>query len=121
VNLVADEGIDAPIVGALREAGFRVTYLAEHAPAAPDEFVLNLAREAGSVLITADTDFGELVFRQGLTSAGVLLVRLHGLTLPTKARIVLEALKQHHTEMLGAFTVVSPGLIRIRPRSSAGV
>ena len=68
----------------------------------------------------ADKEFGELVFRQGLTSAGVLLLRLHGLSISNKARIVLEALTQHQAEMLGAFSVVSPGHIRIRPRLSAG-
>ncbi len=120
MNLVADEGVDAPIVQALRAAGFMVTYLAEQSPAAPDDYVLNLAHEAGSLLVTADKDFGELVFRQGLTSAGVLLLRLHGLSISHKARIVLEALRQHQAQMLGAFSVVSPGQIRIRPRSSAG-
>jgi predicted nuclease of predicted toxin-antitoxin system len=120
VNLVADEGVDAPIVHALRAAGFRVAYLAEVSPAAPDEYVLGLAREAESLLVTSDKDFGELVFRQGLTTAGVLLVRLHGLSLTAKVQVVVDALVRHQAEMLGAFSVVSPGLLRIRPRSSAG-
>jgi predicted nuclease of predicted toxin-antitoxin system len=120
VNLVADEGIEAAIVRELRAGGYSVTYFAEEAPASSDRVVLDLAHAAQSLLLTADKDFGELIFRQGLTSAGVVLVRLHGLSTATKAHIVLSAIKSHAPEMLGAFTVLSPGAIRIRHRESAG-
>jgi len=32
-----------------------------------------------------------------------------------KADAVLESIREHGAEMAGAFTVVSPGLVRIRP------
>ena len=37
--------------------------------------------------MTADKDFGELVFRQGLVHSGVILLRLAGLPNATKATI----------------------------------
>lgn len=45
---------------------------------------------------------------------GVLLVRLPGLAPARKANAVLESIREHGSEMSGAFTVVSPGLVRIR-------
>jgi predicted nuclease of predicted toxin-antitoxin system len=66
------------------------------------------------ILITGDTDFGELVFRQGRAKAGVLLLRLAGLTPDRKATIVAEAIREHLAEMASGFAVVSPGQIRIR-------
>jgi predicted nuclease of predicted toxin-antitoxin system len=40
-----------------------------------DETVLDLANREDALLITADKDFGELVFRQGWSTVGVVLVR----------------------------------------------
>ena len=37
------------------------------------------SRESDSVLLTADKDFGELVFRQRLLHSGIVLIRLAGL------------------------------------------
>lgn len=116
MNLVADEGVDKAIVDALRAAGFNVKYFAEVGQGAPDKEVLAAASDAQSLLLTCDKDFGELVFRQRLIHAGVVLIRLTGLPLASKATIVLEAIKQHGPEMEGAFTVIAPGLLRVRHR-----
>jgi hypothetical protein len=39
MNLLADEGIDKPIVDALRNAGFDVVYIVETNLGASDEFI----------------------------------------------------------------------------------
>ena len=120
MNLVADEGIERSVVLALRAEGHVVTYMAEAAPSTPDELVLALSRSADSLLVTADKDFGELIFRQALTTAGVLLIRLHGFSPALKAQTVVRAIQQHGQEMLRAFSVISPGVVRILPQTSAG-
>jgi hypothetical protein len=43
--------------------------------------------------LTADKDFGELIFRQHLLHCGILLVRLAGLTPDLKAALVADAFK----------------------------
>jgi hypothetical protein len=65
-------------------------------------------------LITADKDFGELVFRQKRVHSGVLLLRLAGLSNAAKAELVAETCRNRETELLGAFSVVAPGQLRIR-------
>jgi hypothetical protein len=65
--------------------------------------------------VTVDKDFGELVFRLRRAASGVLLVRLPGLSSDEKAALVASAVRDHGTQMPGAFSVVSPGLLRIRP------
>ena len=114
MNLFADEGVDQQIVLQLRGDGHSVFYVAEMTPGISDDVVLQEANNAIAVLITEDKDFGELVYRQGLIHLGVVLVRLHGLPSAAKARIVSEVVAQHGAEMKNAFTVVSPGLVRIR-------
>jgi predicted nuclease of predicted toxin-antitoxin system len=78
VIFLADEGVDRQIVERLRLDGHEVSYVyvAEMAPGIMDEVVLSESRNSESVLITADKDFGELVFRQRQALTGVLLIRL---------------------------------------------
>ena len=90
MKLLADEGVDRPIVDQLRQAGHQVFYVAEMDPSISDERVLELANEQGALLITADKDFGELVFRLGRIHAGAVLLRLAGLAPDTKAHIVTQ-------------------------------
>ncbi|MGB2821866.1 MAG: DUF5615 family PIN-like protein [Phycisphaerae bacterium] len=114
MNLLADESTDAPVVGRLRADGHQVDHVAEMAPGTPDESVLDRANSRNAILMTADKDFGELVFRQRKVSLGVALVRLPGLSPPLKARLVADALQTHGEEIQHAFSVITPGMVRIR-------
>lgn len=116
MKFVADEGIDAPVVAALRQESSQVWYVAEMSPDISDEPVLALANREKAVLITADKDFGDLVFRQRKAAYGVMLLRLHGLSLARKAELVVSAIQEHGPELKGAFTVVTSEKIRIRPQ-----
>ena len=117
MNLLADESIGKSIVDALRQNGHNVLYIAEFAPSINDETVLHQANLNRALLLTEDKDFGELVFRQGLVHMGVVLVRLSGLSLPAKATNISTVLANHENELLKAFSVISPGWVRIRQGS----
>ena len=64
MNFLADENVDRQIVHRLRERGHVMLYVLEMDPGVSDDVVHNLANESQSLLLTADKDFGELVFRQ---------------------------------------------------------
>ncbi len=115
MRFIADEGVDAAIVLGLRAAGHQVLYVAELDPGIDDERVLAFAVDRGAVLITADKDFGELVFRLHRATSGVLLIRLGGLPAEEKARLVVAAVAGHAQELTAAFGVLRPGSLRIRP------
>jgi predicted nuclease of predicted toxin-antitoxin system len=114
MNLLADESVDRPVVERLRQEGYDVVYVAELSPSITDEEVLQQANDRSALLVTADKDFGELVFRQGRVHAGVVLLRLSGLPNPTKAEAVAEVFRDRAADLPGAFSVVSPGVVRIR-------
>jgi predicted nuclease of predicted toxin-antitoxin system len=114
VTFFADEGVDRQIVERLRLDGYEVAYVAEMSPGIIDDVVLMESRISQSVSLTADKDFGELVFRRRQASAGVLLVRLWGLQPDTKAAVVSRAVQEDGHELAGAFAVLSPGNMRIR-------
>ena len=117
MKLLADEGVDAAIVARLRLDGHDVLYIAEVAPGTTDNAVLQLANGEQRVLLTADKDFGEFTFRLRHVAFGILLVRLPGLSSADKAHAVALAIDEHGDEMTPAFSVISPGLVRIRPPS----
>ena len=114
MNFLADESVDRQIVARLRQDGHTVQYIAEMAPGISDNSVLDLANQEADVLLTADKDFGELVFRQGRLTFGILLVRLAGLPPSRKAEVVASVVKQHGAELSGAFAVLAPRSLRIR-------
>lgn len=76
MRFLADENVEQPIVGSLRQAGHAVTYVCELAPGASDERVLELAQRESRVLLTNDKDFGEMAYRRRCLSAGAVLLRL---------------------------------------------
>ncbi|HLA50369.1 MAG TPA: DUF5615 family PIN-like protein [archaeon] len=114
MNLLADESIDRQIVDALREKGYIVGYVADMDPGISDDVVLELANSEGVLLLTADKDFGELVFRLRRLSSGVVLVRLSGLSPIKKSEIVVPLIMEHFSELRESFSVITPMGIRIR-------
>ncbi len=114
MNLLADESVDRPIVAQLRQDGHNVLFVAEMEPSIADDVVLQRANDHHALLITQDKDFGELVYRRGLVHLGVILVRLEGLLPETKARIVSRVVTERQGEIPNAFSVISPGMVRIR-------
>jgi predicted nuclease of predicted toxin-antitoxin system len=83
-------------------------------PGISDDIVLELANREHALLLTADKDFGELVFRLRRIASGIVLIRLSGLSKTSKVEIVSHAINEHENQLLGAFTVISPTAIRIR-------
>ncbi len=76
--------------------------------------MLYRANQSGALLVTADRDFGELVFRLGRIHAGVVLIRLAGLSSEAKAETVSRVFATRRDELLSVFSVISPGRVRIR-------
>ncbi len=113
MNLLADESVDRQIVEGLRQAGYIVIYIAEIEPSITDQTVFDRANENKALLLTADKDFGEIVFRDGrLISDGVVLIRLSGLTSEKKSEIVVDVIREHKENLYRHFSVISAGKIR---------
>lgn len=114
MKFLADESVERKVGERLRQEGFEVIFLADIVTGLPDEAVLALAHQKRAVLITADKDFGELVYRKGAIHEGVILLRLGELTSDEKAEILCQVVKRHGAELRNAFTVVSGTGVRIR-------
>ena len=118
MKFLADECVDRQIVDQLRREGHELLYVMEMAPGISDDEVLSLTNQKKSILLTADKDFGELIFRQGKIAKGVILLRLAGVSPEVKAEVVADAIKAHAGELLQAFTVITRKTVRIRRKLS---
>ena len=114
MRFLADESVDYPIVKSLRDKGYLVDYITEQSPGISDDEVLASAKEKEAILITADKDFGNLIFRLGKLSAGIILFRLAGLSNNEKASLVLKIVEDYSDELAASFTVISIDHIRIK-------
>lgn len=119
MNLVADESVHAGIIDRLRADGHAVRAIRDTHGGAADQDVLALACHEQAVLLTQDKDFGELVYRLGLSHCGIVLIRLAGMAVTTRADLVSSMIRDHTIELAGAFTVISSGGVRIRRPSSS--
>jgi len=77
---------------------------------------LESANQDGRILITADKDFGELVFRQKKIFTGIILVRLSGFDPIDKADVLKSVLQEHFVELPTSFTVITKNNVRIRKK-----
>jgi predicted nuclease of predicted toxin-antitoxin system len=113
MRFLADESCDFAVVRALRKAGHDVRAVAEAAPSATDEVVLELAARDERVVLTEDKDFGQWVYAHKRATGGVILLRY-----PTTARrampaTVVRLTERHGTRLTGCFVVVQPARVRI--------
>jgi predicted nuclease of predicted toxin-antitoxin system len=73
--LLADENVHAGIVDKLRKSGFEVYSIRETMGGASDMEVLQKATSIPAILVTEDSDFGELIFSHGIPAIGVIYLR----------------------------------------------
>lgn len=112
---LADECVTASLVRELRGAGHDVLYIAEFAASLSDVEVMALAFREGRLLLTADKDFGEPVFRRRQAAPGLILLRID----PDNAQLVrtrlLETVGQFGQGLFGRYVVVDEVRLRSRP------
>jgi hypothetical protein len=83
------------------------------------EEVTGLCSEGQRILLTFDKDFGELIFRHGLSAgSGVVLFRLIPES-PEEAADVGLALVKSQPDLNGTFCVITRDRIRVRPMRPA--
>ena len=117
MNILADESVDAPVISRLRVDGHDVVAIAEMSPGITDSAVLAEAVNGHRALLTADRDFGDIIMRDAQTAPleGVVLYRLHHVSVAEKAKRIATVLHERETRIAGAFTVIERERVRHRP------
>jgi predicted nuclease of predicted toxin-antitoxin system len=120
MKILADENIEAAMVGWLRREGHDVAWAAELHASDTDVALLQIARESSQILLTRDRDFGELVYRDGRAANGIILVRIQAANQRERLELFqrLWPLIEQHAP--GHFIVATKHQVRVRdlPTSS---
>ena len=112
--IIVDESTDARISKALREANFRIFCIQEKMPGIDDVDIIRFAERKNAYILTEDKDFGdELVYRKS-SHSGAMLLRLKGIDIEEKKRLILMAFNKHSKELQNAFAVLNKNKLRIR-------
>ena len=114
LTFLADESCDFNIVRVLRAEGFDVLAVSEVMTRSVDRDLVAQAVAENRILLTEDKDFGWLVYVSQVDSTGVVLVRYPGHARQGLATAVVSLVKTQGEQLVGAFTVLEPGYIRIR-------
>jgi predicted nuclease of predicted toxin-antitoxin system len=114
VRWLIDECVDAALVVHLRELGHDVVFMAEVAPRATDTEVVSRAHGESRLLLTEDKDFGDLIFRQAMPAAGVILLRISPSQRLQKAPRLTAAIERFGGALFGRYTVIEESRFRWR-------
>jgi predicted nuclease of predicted toxin-antitoxin system len=112
---LADECITASLVRELRGCDHDVLYIAEFAASLSDVEVMARASQERRLLLTADKDFGELVFRRGKAVPGLILLRIDPENAELVRRRLLDAVDQFGQGLFGRYIVIDEVRFRSRP------
>ena len=115
MNYLADENVARRIVEWLRSRGDDVLYASEERCGEIDAAWLRIAEMNRRLILTSDKDFGELVFRDGLNSHGVVLFRLEKLNVDARLRRLERVWSVVEANPSGCFIVITPRRVRVRP------
>ena len=114
MRILCDESVELRVAQYLQVFAHDVELVGTDYPKAiSDAEVLRIAVQTNRVLITNDSDFGELVFREGHPHAGIILLCLSKLATIEKASLLAGICNAPPVD-LRQFVVVSTRGIRVR-------
>jgi predicted nuclease of predicted toxin-antitoxin system len=112
---LANENFPRPSTVLLRESGFTVKSIQEDCPGIMDAEVMKIAIENNLIILTFDSDYGELIFKYAKDNPpSVVFFREKG-NLPNFAALsLLSLISNFNIDLNGSFTVIEPNNIRQR-------
>ena len=115
MRFLLDESADFRLAGFLTDLGHDVTAIArDYPPSLPDDQVLQIAQHEQRILITNDRDFGELIVRERLPHAGVVLFRTHSKSLASQIAGLRLVLAYPPVDLTSNLLVVNEQGVRVR-------
>lgn len=114
MRILVDENVPGDVVAALIVLGHDVAWVRTDSPGISDVQVIEWAQAEDRLILTFDKDFGELVFRERETVAGVILLRISAPSSVHVAHVVAATLESRG-DWEGHFSVVEDDRIRMTP------
>ena len=110
MKFLIDTNLGRKFTSLLKQAGHAAIFAKDMLPLYSDEEILVRAEHEGRIIITNDKDFGELIFRLGRPSSGVILLRASTTDPNERFKLAKGILDKAE----GRFVVVKEGQVRVR-------
>lgn len=115
MEFLANENFPFPSTELLRSKGYRVRSIVEENRGVSDEEVIKKAEEENLIILTFDSDYGELLFRYRRENPpSVIFFREKGQAPIHAGEWLMSALENDKIEVEGFFTVITSNGIRQR-------
>ena len=112
MKLLVDANAPRTLVEELRQSGYDIAWVREINRAMPDSDIIDLSVREDRIILTADKDFGTLVFHAGKGCPGIVLSRIRNL--PLRNHKILSLLAEKATMLRGNFSVITDSVVRVR-------
>lgn len=117
MRFLLDSNLSPRVAMLMRTAGTDAEHVRDHGlQSEPDVVVLAFARDNGFVVVSEDTDFGELLAREKTAAPSLVLLRTNGpMTPDDHAALLLANLPSVYADLdQGAVVVVGRNRLRVR-------
>lgn len=99
----------------LREKGFNVTSIQEDSPGIPDNEVIEIALNLNRIILTFDSDYGELIFKYAKDNPpAVVFFREKGNSPDFAGSALISLIEGGTLNFANAFTVIERNSVRER-------
>ncbi len=114
MRFLANENFPGPSIKFLRKKNLDIISIAEDSPGLPDDQVMEIAIREERIILTHDSDYGELIFKNGYKpKEGVVYFRIFDFKAEDPAKILLQLIERN-LDFNNRLTVVDLQSIRQR-------
>jgi len=112
---LANENFPRPSTNILRQNGYAVRSIQEEYPGISDEEVMGIALEFDLIILTFDSDYGELIFKYAKETPPSVIYFRDKKNVPEFAgNILIDIMNKSNIALEKAFTVIEANSIRQR-------
>lgn len=115
MRFLADANTGPTIMAVIADAGHEVVSARSLPPGKSDLDILRDAVDDKMIVVTADTDFGDLIFLHQLPALGVVLLRIRQPSERKRAAVLRRYWSEIEASLPGNFVTVREAGVRIRP------
>lgn len=114
ISILVDENVDYRIVTELRKRKYKVISVAENPKGVADADIIDLALGMNSLILTEDSDFGQLIFVDRKKSLGIIFLRYFATDYFRIATQLIRLIDEYQENLYNKFVVITTRRIRIR-------
>jgi len=112
--LLADENFPFSSFKFLENLEYDIVHIGKDFPSITDREVMEFSMNENRITITFDSDYGELVFKYGYQSIGVIYLRLKDFKPQYPEELIHQIIVTNEIDLLNQLTVIDENQIRQR-------